>query len=119
MDESQYIHGYGERESERLLAQATSVLELLHADTRFAPGSRVLEVGCGTGAQTVSLARNSPDARIVSFDRNRVSLERAVERVKAAGVRNVELLHADLFSLPFGDRSFDHAFVCFVLEHLP
>ena len=119
MHAPQYIHGYGERESERLLAQASSVLELLHADTRFPPGSRVVEVGCGTGAQTVSLAANSPGARFVSFDRNATSLARAISRVREAGATNVELLHADLFSLPFEAASFDHAFVCFVLEHLP
>ena len=113
-----YIHGYGERESERLLAQATSVVRLLHGDTRFPPGSRVLEVGCGTGAQTVSLARNSPGAHIVAFDHATASLARAIERVAAAGLSNVELLHADLYALPFEAGSFDHIFICFVLEHL-
>ena len=113
-----YIHGYGERESERLLAQAASVVRLLHGDTRFPPGSRVLEVGCGTGAQTVSLARNSPGAQIVAFDHATTSLARAIERVAAAGLANVELLHADLYALPFEAESFDHVFVCFVLEHL-
>ena len=113
-----YIHGYGERESERLLAQATSVVRLLHEDTRFPPGSRVLEVGCGTGAQTVSLARNSPGAHIVAFDHATESLARAIERVAAAGLSNVEFLHADLYALPFEAASFDHVFICFVLEHL-
>jgi len=113
-----YIHGYGERESERLLAQAASVVELLHRDTRFPPGSRVLEVGCGTGAQTVSLARNSPGAHIVAFDHATASLARAIERARVAGLANVEFLHADLFALPFEPESFDHAFICFVLEHL-
>ena len=114
-----YVHGYHERESERLQAQAGSVLALLHADTRYPAGSVVLEVGCGTGAQTVSLARNSPGARIVSFDRSASSLARARARVAAAGVDNVAFYQADLFALPFAPRSFDHAFVCFVLEHLP
>src|SRR6266550_8448489 len=113
-----YIHGYGERESERLLAQAASVVRLLHGDTRFPPGSRVLEVGCGTGAQTVSLARNNPGTQIVAFDHSTASLARAIDRVAAAGLSNVAFLHADLFALPFEAESFDHAFICFVLEHL-
>ena len=113
-----YIHGYGERESERLVAQAASVVPLLHGDTRFPPGARVLEVGCGTGAQTVSLARNSPGAHIVAFDHETASLARAIERVAAAGLSNVEFLHADLYALPFDAASFDHVFICFVLEHL-
>ena len=36
----------------------------------------------------------------------------------AAGLTNVEFQHADIFALPFGPESFDHVFVCFVLEHL-
>lgn len=120
MDEwRDYIHGYGEHESRRLSAQAGSVADLLHADTSYPPGSRVLEVGCGTGAQTITLARNSPGAQIVSFDRSAVSLAQARQRAIAADLTNVEFMQADLFALPLPARSFDHVFVCFVLEHLP
>ena len=118
MEDHAYIHGYDAKEHDRLLAQASSVLDLLHADTRYPAGSSVLEAGCGTGAQTVTLARNSPGAHFVSIDRNAMSLARAQDRVSSAGVTNVELGQADLFDLPFAPRSFDHVFVCFVLEHL-
>lgn len=117
--DQRYVHGYHDLEAQRLQAQAGSVLELLHADTAFPAGSRVLEVGCGIGAQTVTLARNSPEARIVSFDRSASSLAQARASTEAAGITNVQFLHADLFSLPFDPESFDHVFVCFVLEHLP
>ena len=113
-----YIHGYGADEAERLHDQATSVQGLLHGDTRYPAGSVVLEVGCGTGEQTLSLARNSPEARIVSFDREPRSLARARARIEADGLTNVEFHRADLFALPFRKHSFDHGFVCFVLEHL-
>lgn len=114
----QYVHGYHERESVRLQAQAGSVLDLLHADTSYPPGSLVLEVGCGTGAQTVTLARNSPGARIVSIDHSAGSLAQAQANVSAAGLHDVEFRLADLFTLPVDAPSFDHVFVCFVLEHL-
>jgi ubiquinone/menaquinone biosynthesis C-methylase UbiE len=114
-----YVHGYDEFEQHRLDAQASSVWSLLHDDTRYAPGSRVLEVGCGTGAQTITLARNSPGAQFVSFDRSAVSLEHARARLEAADLHNVELRREELFALPFEHQSFDHLFVCFVLEHLP
>ena len=116
---AKYVHGYDAREGERLLAQARSVIDLLHADTRYPPRSRVLEVGCGTGAQTVSLALNSPDARFVSVDRSAASLTTARTRAAASAAANVEFHEADLFALPFAQEAFDHAFVCFVLEHLP
>jgi len=113
-----YVHGYDQRESIRLQDQASSVLELLHSDTRYPAGSTVLEAGCGTGAQTVTLARNNPDARFTSVDFSRVSLDEAKNRVAAAGVTNVQFRQEDIFALPFAPASFDHVFVCFLLEHL-
>jgi SAM-dependent methyltransferase len=113
-----YVHGYHARESQRLNDQAGSLVDLLHHDTRYPAGSRVLEVGCGVGAQTITLARNSPDAHIVAIDISESSLEEARARLRAARLTNVEFRRADLFSVPFDRESFDHVFVCFVLEHL-
>jgi ubiquinone/menaquinone biosynthesis C-methylase UbiE len=115
---SAYVHGYDEAARIRLQDQARSLVDLLHSDTVYPAGSKVLEAGCGTGAQTVTLAQNSPGARITSIDVSAVHLEEAGARAKAAGVTNVEFREADLFALPFGKESFDHVFVCFVLEHL-
>jgi SAM-dependent methyltransferase len=114
-----YVHGYETREHDRLQDQADTLVELLHADTAYPPGSLVLEAGCGVGAQTVTLARRSPDARIVAVDFSAESLAVAAQRVQLAGLSNVEFQQGDIFSLPFAARSFDHVFVCFVLEHLP
>ncbi|PTX90676.1 methyltransferase domain-containing protein [Opitutus sp. ER46] len=113
-----YVHGYAPRERERLEDQADALVELLHADTAYPAGSRVLEVGCGVGAQTIQLARRSPGARITSVDVSSESVAAAREKVTAAGLTNVSFRQADLFALPFPPASFDHVFVCFVLEHL-
>ena len=113
-----YVHGYHERENERLQDQAGTLVDLLHCDTAYPPGSRVLEAGCGVGAQTVTLAQRSPDARFTSIDVSADSLAEARRRTDAAGLTNVEFRQADIFALPFGAGSFDHVFVCFVLEHL-
>lgn len=114
-----YVHGYAPRENRRLQDQASTLEQLLHSDTAFPSGARVLEVGCGVGAQTVPLARNSPEALITSIDVNPESVAQAKRRVAVAGLTNVTLQTADLFNLPFAPGSFDHIFVCFVLEHLP
>lgn len=114
-----YVHGYSGRESQRLLDQATTLAGLLHSDTVFPPGSIVLEAGCGVGAQTVTIAAASAGVRIVSVDISAVSLKAARERVAAARLANVAFLQADIFSLPFAPGTFEHVFVCFVLEHLP
>ncbi|ACL15859.1 methyltransferase domain-containing protein [Methanosphaerula palustris] len=113
-----YVHGYSARESERLTDQAQTLTELLHRDTRYSKGSQVLEAGCGIGAQTVILARNSPDALITSVDISEASLKQAQETIQHAGITNVTFRQGDIFHLPFKPATFDHIFVCFVLEHL-
>ena len=114
-----YVHGYTNRESVRLMDQATTLTELLHADTVYPAGSTVLEAGCGVGAQTILLARNSPVANFTSIDLSEDSLRAARERVFQEGCTNVTFRLEDIFHLPFEDGAFDHVFVCFVLEHLP
>lgn len=113
-----YVHGYSPREAERLLDQATTLTELLHGDTRYPSGSRVLEAGCGVGAQTVELIARSPGVQLTAVDVSAQSLAEARARLGTATGHHVDLVEADLYALPFADRSFDHVFVCFVLEHL-
>jgi ubiquinone/menaquinone biosynthesis C-methylase UbiE len=113
-----YVHGYELSEAIRLQDQASTLVDLLHSDTSYPPGSRVLEAGCGVGAQTVTLARNSPEALITSIDISEPSLAEARERASAAGLKNVRFERADILQLPYKPASYDHVFVCFVLEHL-
>lgn len=113
-----YVHGYDPRENERLQDQAGTLVDLLHSDTSYPAGSVVLEAGCGVGAQTVTLARRNPGARFTSIDISADSLAEAKQATDAARLLNVEFQQADIFALPFAPASFDHVFVCFVLEHL-
>jgi ubiquinone/menaquinone biosynthesis C-methylase UbiE len=120
----QYVHGYRSDESARLSDQADALVELLHSGTHFRPGERVLEIGCGIGAQTVTLGARSPRTSFVAADIAPDSLAQASRRVGAAGLTNVDFAVADVFALPepegtFAEASFDHVFVCFLLEHLP
>ena len=116
--DGRYVHGYASREAVRLQDQASTLVELLHWDTQYPAGHTVLEAGCGVGAQTLTLARNSPRALITSIDLSEASLAQARNAVQVAGLSTVTLRQADIFDLPFAPASFDHVFVCFVLEHL-
>lgn len=114
-----YVHGYSEYEACRLNDQARTLDHLLHHDTLFPAGARVLEAGCGTGAQTGILCRMNPDIRLTSVDISADSLEMASRRCQASGSSTIEFIQADICDLPFDRGSFDFVFVCFVLEHLP
>ena len=113
-----YVHGYRETEARRLRDQAQSLTELLHWDTRYPARAAVLEAGCGVGAQTVTLLRNSPETRFTAIDLSPDSLAAARLAAREAGIGEVEFQVADIRALPYPDAFFDHVFVCFVLEHL-
>ncbi|MCC7551504.1 MAG: methyltransferase domain-containing protein [Methanobacterium sp.] len=113
-----YVHGYSEREAIRLVDQAKTLAPLMHHDTSYPEGCMVLEAGCGVGAQTITLARNSPHAEITSVDISEPSLNHAKTLISNEGISNVHFQIADIMDLPFEDETFDHVFICFVLEHL-
>lgn len=113
-----YVHGYSTAEQIRLTRQAGILAPFIHAHAIFAPGSRVLEAGCGVGAQTVELATRNPQVSFVAVDHSADSIELARQRLAACALGNVELRVADINELPCDDGEFDSVFLCFVLEHL-
>ncbi|MCW6506550.1 methyltransferase domain-containing protein [Hyphomicrobiales bacterium BP6-180914] len=64
------------------------------------------------------LARNNPGAQIVAVEISQASMAQARQRLAAEKLTNARVEQADVMALPFADESFDHAFVCFLLEHL-
>jgi SAM-dependent methyltransferase len=118
MTKSGYVHGHSGKEETRLYHQANSLSELLHHDTRYPPGCRVLEAGCGVGAQTIILAKNNPQTYFTSVDIAQDSIQKARALIASQGMTNVSFSCGDIFNLGFEANLFDHVFVCFVLEHL-
>jgi len=112
-----YVHGYTAYEAGRLCDSARALEDLLHARTAY-DGGRVLEAGCGVGAQTGILTRRCPETRFTSIDLSLPSIAKARTGLDAACRGRVQFAQADLFDLPFAPATFDHAFVCYVLEHL-
>jgi SAM-dependent methyltransferase len=113
-----YVHGYSERETERLVDQSGILKNLLHADSKFPAKSSILEAGCGVGAQTRILASQNPGSYFTSIDISEKSLEKAKITAREAGLTNVSFSIGNILSLEYENESFDHVFVCFVLEHL-
>ena len=75
----------------------------------------VLEIGCGTGIILKTLSENGFGERYHALD---VS-ESALEYVKGQSIRNlVEAKPGDAMNIPYGDKSFDLAFLSHILEHL-
>ena len=115
---NKYVHGYSERESKRLQDQANTLDELLHYDSIFPANSKILEAGCGVGSQTKIIAPKNPSCQFTSIDISETSLDKAKNLIQSLNIKNVEFQIGDIFNLKFKAESFDHIFVCFVLEHL-
>ena len=71
----------------------------------FAPGARILDIGCGGGFPTIPLAILFPEAKFTAVD----SIGKKIKVVEAvaegAGIKNVRAIHARVESLP---DSFDY-----------
>lgn len=81
------------------------------------PQYRLLEGGCGTGRMSAAFAQSC--AELVSIDFSWKSLTACAAKLRLAGVRNVDLVQADLCRLPFAPEVFDGVASCGVLEHIP
>jgi phosphatidylethanolamine/phosphatidyl-N-methylethanolamine N-methyltransferase len=81
------------------------------------PGTRVLEVGVGTG---LALPRYQRDKRVTGIDLSREMLERARQRVAEQGLSHVDgLLEMDAEATSFEDAAFDIAVAMFTASVVP
>jgi ubiquinone/menaquinone biosynthesis C-methylase UbiE len=81
------------------------------------PGSRVLDVGCGTGSLAIEAYRESM-AAVSGVDASPDMLAIARRKAKRAGV-NATFSLASAEALPCADDSFDVVFNTIMLHHLP
>jgi ubiquinone/menaquinone biosynthesis C-methylase UbiE len=79
-------------------------------------GGRLLDVGCGTGSLTRTLAGMTRRAEIVGIDAVAAFVEYAREQVKD---RRVSFDVGDAQALPYPAASFDSALSCLVFHFIP
>lgn len=114
-----YIHGFSDGEAERLVRQAEFLGRWVYRWLDFHSTGRVLEIGCGVGAQTLQLRKRWPALRVCSIDQSEAQLARARANLKKEiGWGMVELQKAAAEKTGLLRESFDAAFFCWVLEHL-
>lgn len=82
-----------------------------------APGSRVLEVGCGLGDDAAALARRvAPGGSVVAIDGSQAMIDAACKRHR--GVEGLMFNVADATQLPYDDATFDCCRIDRVLQHI-
>jgi ubiquinone/menaquinone biosynthesis C-methylase UbiE len=118
-------------EADRALQERLAdVIELRAAEPRYAAivrahleriplpaGARLVEIGCGTGSVTRSIARRAEVAEAVGIDPCPVFIERA--RDLAGDLAHLRFADGDGRALPLPDASFDTALIHTTLSHVP
>ena len=79
-------------------------------------GTRLLEVGVGTGLAIPLLPRN---IEITGIDLSQKMLNQARKRMDTLGAQNVQLLKMDATRLMFPDNSFDRVLAAYFISTVP
>jgi ubiquinone/menaquinone biosynthesis C-methylase UbiE len=116
---SGYLHGYSHEEQARLIKQAEFLEFSVYEHLDLSRVKKLLEVGCGVGAQTRILCRRFPHLHITGVDGARAQIETArTYLADPLRSRRVDLAVARAECLPFAEGTFDGAFLCWLLEHV-
>lgn len=84
------------------------------------PGETALELGPGPGAFTVEAARQlGPEGRLIAVDIQPQMIAQVEQKVRDAGLTNVETHVASAYELPIPDATVDRAFLITVLPEIP
>jgi len=71
-------------------------------------GGKILDIGCGSGMQTLTLAQYFPDSQITASDLHQPFLDELCRRAKIAGLdERILTRQASMDNLPFEEKSFD------------
>lgn len=98
-------------------ARQQEMLESYLSEIDFPEGSRVLEIGCGTGGVTRTLAQWPGVREAVGIDPSAIFLSKA--RQLGSAIPNLCFEHGDGRCLPFADKSFDVVVIHTTMCHIP
>lgn len=117
-----YALGHSDEELERLSRQAQAFepfTRQLFQNAGIAAGSRVLDVGSGSGDVALLAAELvGSSGEVIGTDRASDAVNRATARARARGITNVKFLEVDPTELPL-DRPFDAVVGRLILMYYP
>lgn len=87
-------------------------------------GGAALDIGCGSGALSIAIAKKNPNASVIGCDRwgkeyKEFSKLLCKENARAEGCENVKFQKGDATKLPFEDESFDAVVSNYVYHNIP
>ena len=114
-DSEAYIHGFGPVEEQRLRDQAAVLAPVVFAGLDLPAAGRLLELGCGVGAELDLLSARWPGLALTGIDLSPSHLRAARGHL---GDR-ATLVRGNAGCLPFAAGTFDVVLTIWMLEHVP
>lgn len=118
MSDPQYIHGYSPKEQERLKVQSSVLSKYIYNRCPFQQGKRILEVGCGVGAQMQYVIPTYQPSYMCGVDISEEQITAAKKNLSDLDPSSYDLLLTDDADYKPAEF-FDHLLYVWVLEHVP
>jgi ubiquinone/menaquinone biosynthesis C-methylase UbiE len=83
------------------------IVQSLFPHARPAPGTRLLELGCGPGFYACRLSEELPNVHTTGIDLSHALIERATSRARSRQLPNCFFQHADAHHLPYESDSIE------------
>ncbi len=108
----------GKRQMSRQIIEGTADY------VKIPKGGKGLDIGCGSGALSIAVAKRNPGAQIQGIDRwgkeyASFSKNLCEENARAEGVTNVSFAKGNAVKLDFANESFDAVFSNYVYHNIP
>jgi ubiquinone/menaquinone biosynthesis C-methylase UbiE len=91
--------------------------------SKIKDGDKVLEIGSGSGFFTLPVARAlGPDGKIAALDIQQEMLDKITKKLdkeENTDVKNIKLVKASAYEIPYPAESFDVVFTVSVLQEIP
>lgn len=116
MNSEKYTLGYGPG-SLALMAGRTAQSHAGFFLSMLSSGMRVLDVGCGPGTVTLGIAEKVYPGQVVGAELS-LAQTKAVEKEARTKDLNLNFEHADVYALPYADKTFDAVFMSAVVGNL-
>ncbi|MBQ9551554.1 MAG: class I SAM-dependent methyltransferase [Clostridia bacterium] len=100
------------------------IIESTAGFVKLESGQTALDIGCGSGALAIAVAKRNPSAKVIGCDRwgkeyAEFSMKLCADNAKAEKAENVVFQKGDATALPFADEQFDAVVSNYVYHNIP
>ncbi len=118
MAKQEYLHGYTPEEQQRLRDQNAILAKHIYKNIELSTSTRLLEVGCGVGAQLEYVMTHYPSIKVTGVDISDAQIEQAKINLKRPEFKErCQLYAGDITSMKLG-HTYDSLLLVWVLEHV-